>query len=211
VKIRLLAKPSHLRHLSLDGTDMFLISRLDGEVSLGQLMDVSPCGPMETMHRIRRLAKLQVVECEDAFASDEPKTLPSRRSLGLLAKSAPTFEEANTLRPPRPTPKPQRLAEERAAALLVDHVFAKREVQKPAVSSSSKSAHGETTARRARAAPSQVERLGPRASNPASTVSPRKSTTRATAVHAQAAPAQPRTPSTSDPAPQPSTMRRRRR
>jgi hypothetical protein len=112
VKVRRRSKLPDLRKLPLDGVDMFLLSCLDGELSVAQLADITgQSSTRETERRVMALARLGLVEARGA-PSLSPSVRPARPSRSVLpVGSARTpegalrpgaAEDAITIRPPPP-------------------------------------------------------------------------------------------------------------
>jgi hypothetical protein len=97
LRLRRRSKLPELRNLPLDGVDMFLLSRLDGELTLAQLTDiVAMCDPSETERRVYQLARLGLLDGPDV--TTEHSGVSVARGLARSYEA----EELVTLRPPPP-------------------------------------------------------------------------------------------------------------
>ncbi|MFT3926053.1 MAG: hypothetical protein QM778_26150 [Myxococcales bacterium] len=66
MKVRRCSKQTNLRKLPLDGLDMYLLSCLEGELTVAQLADITATTPKETERRLLELARLGLIEGVEA-------------------------------------------------------------------------------------------------------------------------------------------------
>jgi hypothetical protein len=113
VEIRRSAKNVELQSLPLDGLDMFLISRLEGAVSLSELVTLVPAEPAEVVRRAKRLVALGILEAH-GMPSEAWKnaSLPIVLSPESASVELQDLDGALTL-PPSPAKKKKKKIAER--------------------------------------------------------------------------------------------------
>jgi hypothetical protein len=89
LRVRRNIAAEQIRDLPLDNSDMFILSRLDHEMSLSELAEVAPCDIAETMARVRALVELGAVSLFMDDAAEQHDEARERRS-----STAPRKERA---------------------------------------------------------------------------------------------------------------------
>jgi hypothetical protein len=100
-----------LRALPIDGFDMFLLTRIEGSsgpMSFQELVAMTPRAPLDTLQRVEQLARLGLLmvegESPPALCADGAHALTPGEDI-ITLKPPPkrvSFDDAQTLRPPRP-------------------------------------------------------------------------------------------------------------
>jgi hypothetical protein len=97
MKIRRLKHNANLRDAAVDGFDMFLLSLVEDELTLTQLVEMAPRDALECIRRVLHLKQLGLIQV--TFDSFDEQLLLVR----VGESEADAADNARTLRPP---PKP---------------------------------------------------------------------------------------------------------
>jgi hypothetical protein len=80
LRVRRNIAAEQIRELPLDSSDMFILSRLEHEMSLSELAEVAPCDIAETMARVRGLVELGALSLFLDEAAEQHDEERERRS-----------------------------------------------------------------------------------------------------------------------------------
>lgn len=108
MKIRRLKHNANLRNAAVDGFDMFLLSLVEDELTLTQLVEMAPRDTLECIRRVLHLKQLGFIQV--IFESFDEQLLLVR-----VGESEVDADNARTLRPPPKPSTPQ-------AAILIANV-----------------------------------------------------------------------------------------
>jgi hypothetical protein len=97
VKIRRVQQYRSLRDVPLDGVDMFLLSLVEDEIELSELIEIAPRNALECLRRVLRLGELGLLRLR--FDSRDERLLTQGCD---EAAAQELLDNANTLRPPPP-------------------------------------------------------------------------------------------------------------
>jgi hypothetical protein len=106
LKIRRVKQFRSLRDVPLDEVDMFLLSLVEDEIELSDLMEIAPRNSLECLRRVLRLGQLGLLRLR--FDSQDERLLTQGCD---EAAAQELLDNANTLRPP--PPRWQKLEERR--------------------------------------------------------------------------------------------------
>jgi hypothetical protein len=103
MRIRRVKQQANLRNAAVDGFDMFLLTLVEDEVSLTQLVEMAPRDALESVRHVLHLKQLGLLEIH--FDSFDEQLLLVR--VGETAAND-ALDNARTLRPPpkRSAPEP---------------------------------------------------------------------------------------------------------
>jgi hypothetical protein len=80
LRVRRNIAAEQIRDLPLDNSDMFILSRLEHEMSLSELAELAPCDIAETMSRVRALVELGALSLFMDEAAEEHDEARERRT-----------------------------------------------------------------------------------------------------------------------------------
>ena len=104
MRIRRVKNKTNLRDIAVDGFDMFLLTLVEDELSLTQLVEMAPRGALECVSHVLHLARLGLLDIDyDSF--DEQLLLVR---IGETAAND-ALESARTLPPPARHTNPSQL------------------------------------------------------------------------------------------------------
>lgn len=95
MKIRRAAQKRSLRDIPIDGFDMFLLSLVEDELSLGQLTEISSRSALETVRHVLRLGRLGLLALEHDSADERLLAAGWDESA-----AQELLDNAQTMRPP---------------------------------------------------------------------------------------------------------------
>ena len=100
VKVRRSSNHSDLRKLPLDGSDMFLLSCIEGDLTVAQLADITGASARDTERRLLGLARMGLVE---GVGGELKKQVSRTRKLTRPGSKSQRVGGEATMRPPPPT------------------------------------------------------------------------------------------------------------
>ena len=92
MRVRRNIAADQIRDLPLDSSDMFILSRLEHELSLSELAELAPCDIAETMSRVRALVELGAISLFMDEAAEQHDEERERRSSAAPRKERAAYD-----------------------------------------------------------------------------------------------------------------------